>query len=391
MKQPKLILQDSKENWSNLLPLTYTKPISHLRIGIDLLYDKWKHFFQRELEIETEDYLMPKFQNKQPENEIRIVINSAIIPNKNLVDEILNLSGQQSLEKDGIFIAQKIVNIDLPTESREYHSDIKIIEYPWDIFLHNEEILAVDFQRITKGRKSRKISETNSVVQPANIFLEEGAEVEHCILNASTGPIYIGKGAKLLEGCMIRGSLSLGAHSVVKMGAKIYGATTFGEYCKAGGEINNVIVQSYSNKGHDGYLGNAVIGEWCNLGADTNASNLKNNYGEVKVWSYLHEKQIQSGRQFIGLIMGDHAKSGINTMFNTATVVGVAANVFGGGFTKNHIPSFSWGGVDFIRTFLLPKAFEMAETMMIRRKISFTQVDKDIFTHIFENTKKYRN
>ncbi|MGB1307109.1 MAG: glucose-1-phosphate thymidylyltransferase, partial [Flavobacteriales bacterium] len=216
------------------------------------------------------------------------------------------------------------------------------------------------------------------------------AKVEHAILNASTGPIYVGKDAEIMEGSIVRGPLAMCENSVLKMGAKIYGATTLGPYCKVGGEVNNSVLLGYSNKGHDGFLGNSVLGEWCNLGADTNNSNLKNNYAEVKLWSYQSERFVNTGLQFCGLIMGDHSKCGINTMFNTGTVVGVSANVFGAGFPRNFVSSFSWGGSAGYMTYRLNKVFEVAEKVMQRRAIEFNQVEKDILTEVFELTKSYR-
>lgn len=392
MKSFTLILQDNQTIWKQLLPLTYTRPVSALRIGIDTMQEKWENFLSAEATIETESYLMDKFGRQAiDDSKPKLIVNSSIIPTKSLCEEIKKLTVQQSLEKDGVFIAQVIENEQFPKESVEANSDVLQIERPWHLFLYNDQVFKQDFERITHNRKSQKLSNTNQVVSEDQIFLEEGASVECSILNASSGPIYIGKNATILEGCMVKGGLAMLPHSVLKMGTKHYGTSTLGPYCKVGGELSNIVMQSYSNKGHDGYLGNAVIGQWCNLGADTNASNLKNNYGMVRAWSYAEEKQIETGQQFVGLIMGDHSKCGINTMFNTATVVGVAANVFGAGFPKKHIPSFAWGGVDFTRTFTLLKANHMAEAMMKRRNIAFTEIDKAIFNNIFEQTKTYRN
>jgi UDP-N-acetylglucosamine diphosphorylase/glucosamine-1-phosphate N-acetyltransferase len=263
------------------------------------------------------------------------------------------------------------------------------ISYPWDIFSNNEKAIASDFELITKGRTSANLSNTNRYIGN-NIFIEEGAKVEFSILNATTGPIYIGKDAEIMEGAIVRGPLALCEHAALKMGAKIYGATTIGPHSKMGGEISNSVIFGYSNKAHDGFLGNSVLGEWCNLGADTNNSNLKNNYALVKVWNYPQERFINTNLQFCGLIMGDHSKSGINTMFNTGTVVGVSANIFGDGFPRNFIPSFSWGGAQGFTVFTINKAFEVASQVMKRRNIDFSDDDKAILTHIFEVTEKYR-
>ena len=390
MSKLQLILQDDRAIWKQLLPLTYTKPISALRIGIDTIAEKWESLLNMTANVETEDYLQAKFGSTTSE-EAKLIVNSSIIPTTALVKEIQSLSAQQSLEKNGVFIAQVIENNQFPKELVESNTEIIQLQRPWDLFLKNETIFLLDFERITKGRKSEAISATNRVKNKEQIFLEPGAKVEFSILNAEKAPIYIGKDATILEGCMIQGGLAMLSGAMLKMGTKHYGTSTLGPYCKVGGEINNVVFQGYSNKGHDGFLGNAAIGEWCNLGADTNASNLKNNYSPIRAWSYAENQQIDTQQQFLGLIMGDHAKCGINTMFNTATVVGVAANIFGSGFPKKHIPSFAWGGVDFIRTFTLGKSYEMAEAMMRRRDVAFTDEDKAIFNHIFEETKVFRN
>lgn len=386
----KLILQDDANSWQNLLPFTFTRPISHIRIGIDTIVEKWETFFNQTAEIETEAYLMAKFQNKQDEQSEKLIVNSSIIPTKELVEKIKQLTPQQTLEKNGVFIAQRTSNANLPTECVETELDLIQLQHPWDIFMKNDQVFRLDFERITNGRNSQPISETNRVVNSSQIFLEEGASVEFSILNATDAPIYIGKNAKILEGCVVKGGLALCEGAMLKMCTKHYGTSTIGPHSKIGGEVGNIVVFGYSNKGHDGYLGNAVLGEWCNLGADTNSSNLKNNYGFVRAWSYAQEKQIDTGSQFVGLMMGDHSKCGINTMFNTATVTGVCANIFGGGFPAKHIPSFAWGAVDKTDEFKLEKAYEMADAMMKRRKVPFTDADKDIFKHIFDVTKRYR-
>lgn len=254
----------------------------------------------------------------------------------------------------------------------------------------NGEAIQEDFNLLTDGRASKPIPSSNNVIAPENIFIEEGAKLEFVTLNASKGAIYIGKNAEIMEGSLIRGPFAICDRGIVKMGAKIYGPTTVGPYCKVGGEVNNVVFFANSNKGHDGYLGNSVIGEWCNLGADTNASNLKNNYAEVRLWDYETESFAKTGLQFCGLMMGDHSKCGINTMFNTGTVIGVSANIFGSGFPRNFIPSFSWGGNGGFTTYLTKKAFEVAEVVMSRREIPFSDEDRAILEHVFEATKKYR-
>ncbi len=390
MLNTKIILQDAKEDWQKLLPLTYTKPISSLRIGIDTIREKWEYYLSQTVEIDTEDYLMEKFQNTQPNREVSLIVNASIIPTETIIEAITSLRNQQSMEQDGRFIARKVVDKNLPFEVVDFEGALIRIERPWDLFLKNEEVFLLDYKRVTQGRKSVSIPASNQVLNSQQIFLEEGASVEFSILDARKGPIYVGKNATIMAGCMVQGGLALCKSATLKMGTKHYGTSTIGPHSKIGGEVGNIVVQAYSNKGHDGYLGNAVLGEWCNLGADTNSSNLKNNYSPIRAYSYHEEKLIETGQQFIGLMMGDHSKCAINTMFNTATVVGVAANIFGAGFPKKHIPSFLWGGVEYNRTFQITKSFEMVEAMMKRRNIEFTAVDMKIFETIFEQTKKYR-
>jgi UDP-N-acetylglucosamine diphosphorylase/glucosamine-1-phosphate N-acetyltransferase len=311
------------------------------------------------------------------------------------------MRNNEALLKDGELIVAKLDNkqFEVLMEDDEIEElagyevgDVKLLKINnlWDIYKINEEALKLDFQLLTKGKTSQPISATNQVLGKENIFIEEGATVECATLNAQTGPIYIGKNAQIMEGAMVRGPLAMCENAVLKMGAKIYGATTLGPYCKVGGEVNNSVFFGYSNKGHDGFLGNSVIGEWCNLGADSNNSNLKNNYTEVKLWNYKTEKFEKTGQQFCGLIMGDHSKCGINTMFNTGTVVGVSANIFGSGFPRNFVPSFAWGGASGYSTFKTDKAFETAEAMMARRGKEFETIDRVIMLKVFEDTAKYR-
>jgi UDP-N-acetylglucosamine diphosphorylase/glucosamine-1-phosphate N-acetyltransferase len=270
------------------------------------------------------------------------------------------------------------------------HSEINILKNLWQIFQENEKNLQEDFAVITKGKQSQELSATNRIIGK-NIFIEEGAKLEHCILNTGTGPIYIGKEAEIMEGSMIRGGLALCDHAQIKMGAKIYGATTIGPYCKVGGEINNSVLFGYSNKAHDGFLGNAVLGEWCNVGADTNNSNLKNNYEPVKLWSYESKRFEKTGTNFCGLIMGDHAKCGINTMFNTGTVVGVGANIFGDGYPRQFIPDFAWGGASGFSTFHIDKFFETAEIVLSRRNKTLDQAMRNMLTQVYEQTLPFRH
>jgi len=312
-----------------------------------------------------------------------------------LVEMVKDLQENQAIFKDEDVIAffskdtQEEVNFDT-YEAIEFNDDVIKIEYTWDIFSKNGEAIQEDFNLLTNGRRSQPIPSSNNVIAAENIFIEEGAKLEFATLNASNGPIYIGKDAEIMEGALVRGPLALCEGAILKLGAKIYGPTTVGPYSKVGGEVNNSVIFANSNKGHDGFLGNSVLGEWCNLGADTNTSNLKNNYDEVRLWDYQTEGFAKTGLQFCGLMMGDHSKCGINTMFNTGTVVGVSANIFGSGFPRNFIPSFSWGGSAGFTVYLTKKAFEVAEIVMSRRHVEFTEHDRAILEHVFEETKKYR-
>lgn len=375
----------------NLQPLTFTRPVAHLRVGILTIQEKWNNYLSQDVGVRTKDYLNGKFHGQDAE--VELGINAGLLPTEDLVETILALKKDQILMKNGEVLAIKpLPNSDanMPKILKgslvlEYDVDVDIVRRPWDIFKLNGSELINDFALLTKERTSEPLHESNTLIgEEEAVFIEEGAEVFAAILNTTEGPIYIGKDAVIMEGAMIRGGLALCDHATIKMGAKIYGPTTIGPHSKVGGEVGNSVIIGYSNKGHDGYLGNSVIGEWCNLGADTNTSNLKNNYSEVRVWSYAEGEAIPSGEQFCGLIMGDHSKSSINTMFNTGTVVGVCANVFDGGFPPKHVPSFSWGGQSKIETFKLEKAYEVAERVMSRRSIDFTDEDKGILKHISE-------
>lgn len=377
-----------------LLPFTYTKPVADLRIGILTIREKWEHYLGSTTTTITEDYLSDKFPMVEADE--NVLINSSFLPTKKLVDLIKGLQQNQAILKGDEIIAfhtkntQEEVDFD-QYEIIEFEGDCLTVENTWDIFAKNDKAIQADFELITKDRKSQPIPQSVNVIAPENIFIEEGAKLEFVTLNASTGVIYIGKNAEVMEGSVIRGPFALGEEAQVKLATKIYGATTVGPHCRVGGEVNNSVMMGYSNKGHDGFLGNSVLGEWCNIGADSNNSNLKNNYEEVKLWSYESERFEKTGLQFCGLMMGDHSKCGINTMFNTGTVVGVSANIFGSGFPRNFVPSFSWGGASGFSTYLTNKAFETARIVMSRRHIELTDMDKQILEHIFEQTKKYRN
>ncbi|WNH13201.1 GlmU family protein [Thalassobellus suaedae] len=378
---------------NNLLPFTYTRPVADIRVGILTIREKWETFLGATTTTVTEDYLSDKYP--MVEMEENVMINASYLPNSELVSIVKDLKENQVVFKGediiAFFAKESQEDIDFDTfDAIEFSSDIIKIENTWDIFSKNGKAIQEDFDLITEDEISQPIPESNNIIAPENIFIEEGASLEFTTLNASNGPIYIGKNTLIMEGALIRGPLALCEGAVVKLGAKIYGPTTIGPHSKVGGEINNTVIFANSNKGHDGFLGNSVLGEWCNLGADTNNSNLKNNYAEVRLWDYQTEGFAKTGLQFCGLMMGDHSKCGINTMFNTGTVVGVSANIFGSGFPRNFVPSFSWGGNSGFTTYLTKKSFEVAEVVMSRRQVEFTQQDKDILEHVFEETKKYR-
>ena len=377
----------------NLLPFTFTKPVADLRIGILTIREKWELFLKTTTTTVTEDYLSEKYPMVELEN--NVMINASVIPSKDLVEQIKSLKHNQAIFYNEVLIAFFSLS-DVETIDFELFYKINLNEEPilirntWDIFSNNGIALQRDYEKITEGRKSLPIPDSVNVVNPEQIFIEEGAILNFVTINASKGPVYIGKNSEIMEGSIIRGPLALCEGAVLKLGTKIYGPTTVGPYSKVGGEVNNSVISGYSNKGHDGFLGNSVIGEWCNLGADTNTSNLKNNYAEIRLWDYESGRFASTGLQFCGLMMGDHSKCAINTMFNTGTVVGVCANIFGSGFPRNFIPSFSWGGSQGFTTYLTSKAFEVAKIVMSRRNIEFTEQDEYILTTIFNQTEAFR-
>ncbi|WP_298758505.1 GlmU family protein [uncultured Psychroserpens sp.] len=377
----------------NLLPFTFTRPVADIRVGILTIREKWEKHLGFTITTLTEEYLSEKYP--MVEMDENVMINASYLPNKELVAIIKGLEENQAIFQNEDVIAffskntQDEINFET-YEAIEYNEPVLKIEHTWDIFAINGDAIQADFDLLTRNRQSQPIPSSNQVLDAQNVFIEEGAKLEFVTLNANSGPIYIGKDAEIMEGSIIRGPFALCDHATVKLGAKIYGPTTVGPHSKVGGEVNNSVIFGYSNKGHDGFLGNSVLGEWCNLGADTNNSNLKNNYAEVRLWDYQTEGFARTGLQFCGLMMGDHSKCGINTMFNTGTVVGVSANIFGSGFPRNFIPSFSWGGHSGFTTYVTKKAFEVAEVVMKRRNIDFSEVDKTILEHVFEETKKWR-
>lgn len=381
----------------NLLPFTYTRPIADFRCGIITLKEKWeKRIANATISYLTDDYLSEKFVcNYANEN---YYVSGNILANDRLVSAIKALEeGQYLSDESNRLIAlktsKKLSLSEVSTEGLEavyFEDSYDKIENVWDIFVLNAEAIEQDFDLLTKGRNSEPLDNTNTHIGD-RLFIEEGAKVQAAILNSTSGPIYIGKNAEVMEGTVVRGGLALCESATLKLSTKIYGATTVGPHSKVGGEVNNSVVFGYSNKGHDGFLGNSVLGEWCNLGADTNVSNLKNNYASIKLWNYEKGGFKDSGRQFCGMMMGDHSKSGINTMFNTATVVGVSANVYGGGFPRSFIPSFAWGGAEKWMTFRFEKAMEVSEKMMERRGIALGEIDRAILKSVFEQSAIYRN
>ena len=379
---------------NNFLPLTYTRPVAEIRVGILTIREKWEAFLESTITFVTEDYLSEKFP--MVEFDKNIFINASFLPNAKIVNLIINLKPNELINSGNDLIAfyanesQDEVDLDSFTKI-EYNEKVLHINSLTDILKINSLAIEEDFKLLTKNRDSSKISNTNNLINSDNIFLEEGVSMEYSTLNASNGPIYISKNCEIMEGSLIRGPFALCENSTLKLGSKIYGGTTIGPNCKIGGEVKNSVVIGNSNKGHDGFLGNSLIGEWCNLGADTNTSNLKNNYTDIKIWNYDSNKFSSTGEQFCGLIMGDHSKSGINTMFNTGTVVGVCSNVFGSGFPRNFIPSFSWGGNKGFSNYKIEKAFEVNDIVMKRRNCNFSDKDKAILTHINEITSPYRS
>lgn len=383
------IVFSDAQYWEDFLPLTFTKPVAEMRCGILTFTERWQKLLEvSETYYLTQDYLQEKFPAPKSDEVLFLVPN--FLPTKKVVEDIKDLKSGEALVYKDELIATKIDIEKFSLQNIEKMTDIEeellFITKPTDLFTYNQEAINFDFELLTKNKTSQKLSETNGFLGNAeDLFIEEGASIEYSTINCKTGKIYIGKDAEVMEGCNLRGPISLGDHSKFNLGAKIYGATSIGPHCKIGGEVNNIVVFGFSNKGHDGFLGNSVIGEWCNLGADTNSSNLKNNYAEVKLWNYKAKSYKKTGLQFAGVIMGDHSKTAINTQLNTGTVVGMAANIFKSGFPPNLIENFTWGGMKGDEKFRLEKAYEVAETAMARRKISFTDVDKRIMEFVYEN------
>ena len=379
---------------NSLLPFTYTRPVAEIRIGILTLREKWEKHLGLTTTTITEEYLEEKYP--MVELEENNMINASFIPTVALVAQVKKLKANEAIFKGDDVIAffttdsQEEINFEA-YQQYDFDEELLQVKNTWDIFSLNDRAIQQDFDLITEDRTSQPIPEGVQAINPENIFIEEGAKLTFATLNATDGPIYIGENAEIMEGVVVRGALAMCENSVLKLGAKVYGATTIGPFCKVGGEVNNSVLFGYSSKGHDGFLGNSVIGEWCNLGADTNNSNLKNNYAAVKLWDYNTGRFAKTGLQFCGLMMGDHSKCGINTMFNTGTVIGVSVNIFGSGFPRNFVPSFSWGGASGFTEYKTNKVFEVAEVVMQRRGITFDVKEQAILEHVFEATSQYRN
>lgn len=377
-----IALFDSPEIRTQLLPFTFTRPVAEIRVGILTITEKWaKRGFK--CGFSTQDYL----QTKYSKSDSPLEINGALCPNSGLVDAIKELKTGEELVSGDTVLARHSGG----GKTIAFSGEFTLIEHTWDIFKENRGEIIADFELLTTGRTSQEITDPHTIVYgKENLFIEEGASIRAAIINAEGGPVYIGKNAQVHEGAIISGAFALCESAHLNMGAKIKGDTTIGPFSKVGGEIGNSVVFGYSNKGHDGYMGNSVLGEWCNLGADTNTSNLKNNYAMVKLWDYASGRFANTGLQFCGLMMGDHSKCGINTMFNTGTVVGVGANIFGAGYPRNFVPSFSWGGANGFVTFQLRKFAEVAQAVMQRRSKDYDQVEQDIIQHVYDETAQYR-
>jgi len=381
-----LVFSDA-QYWEDFLPLTFTRPVAEMRCGILTFSERWQKILETtEVSWFTEMYLQQKFREPEKKESLFLVTN--FLPTETVIQQIKGLKQGEALVYEDELVAAKINMEGFSLNQIEKMTDIKeelvFFKKPTDLFTYNKEAIDFDFELLTKGKTSQELSSTNGFLgNKEDLFIEEGAEIEFSTINTKTGKIYIGKNAEVMEGCNLRGPIALCDGSKFNLGAKIYGATTIGPHSKVGGEVSNIIIFGYSNKGHDGFVGNSVIGEWCNLGADTNSSNLKNNYGNVKLWNYRTKDFQDTGLQFAGLIMGDHSKTAINTQLNTGTVIGVASNIFKEGFPPNLIENFSWGGFKDDERFKLDKAYEVAEKVMARRKLPLTDDDKAILKHIF--------
>lgn len=382
---------------NHLLPFTFIRPVADIRVGILTIREKWEKHLGKATSSLTEPYLVAKYPLvKEADN---VLINSSVLPEPCLLEEIGRLAPNQTLISGDILIAHRVreedldnLGVELLDEVDPMHTKCKIkkLFQLRDIVVLNEQQIEPDFKLITAGRESQPIPGHVRVICPEKVFVEPGARIDMAMINATDGPVYIGKDAHVMDGAMIKGPVGIGEGSVVRMGAKVYEGSSIGPFSKVGGEMMSSVIFGYSNKAHDGFLGHSVIGEWCNLGADTNTSNLKNNYDEVRLWDYAEESFINTGMMFCGTFMGDHSKCGINTMLNTGTVIGINSQLFGSGFMRNFIPSFSWGSVSGFTTFDIDKAIAVARRVYARRHKEFTDADERILRNVFEHTLGYR-
>lgn len=379
-----VILFDDPNLRVALLPFTFTRPVSGIRVGILTISEKWERRLATEVSYKTEPYLQKKFPLISTLD--NLMINGAVCPDEALVDTVRSLPDGYYLVHNMLLLAAKNPEDEMsPSNTIEYQNPFTVIDHPAKIFRENANQIKLDFKLLTAGRQSAPIADKYTALYgEENIFAEEGVTVLAAVLNAQSGPIYLGKNSVIQEGVVIRGSFALGEYAQINMGAKLRGDTTVGPYSKVGGEVSNSVIFGNTNKAHDGYLGNSVLGEWCNLGAGTNTSNLKNNYDPVKLWNHAENRFVNTGLQFCGLMMGDHSKSGIATIFNTGTVVDVCANIYGGGLTPNYVPSFAWGGAQGFTPYRLDKALETINRVMTRRNADFSEDDKEILVHLHE-------
>ena len=369
----------------DFLPFTFTRPSAELRAGILTFAERWQRLLGVEkIAYNTADYLSGKYP-KSNTLEGTLSIYANFLPTPRFLEQLRSLKVGESITYQGRQLA--FMNDGLTLSSIppiEWEEPLVVFEKPTNLFTYNDKAIDFDFELLTKGRTSVPLTPTNGFLgDKDNLFIEEGAKVEFATLNCQKGKIYIGKDAEVMEGSHLRGSIALCEHATVNMGAKLYGATTIGPYSKVGGEISNSVIWGYSNKGHDGFLGNSVLGQWCNLGADTNVSNLKNTYNTIQLWDYQKGGYTSSGLQFCGVLMGDHSKTAINTQLNSGTTVGVFANLFSAGFPSKYIPNFAWGVS--AEKYRLDEAFSVAERVMARRGIAFDQREQHILQWLFDN------
>ncbi|MCM1368980.1 MAG: glucose-1-phosphate thymidylyltransferase [Candidatus Amulumruptor caecigallinarius] len=398
----KIVLFDTRESYENLLPLSYTRPVAEFRIGIVSLREKWEHFLSGNYSYYPMEFLREKFPLNCDEDEEALFIAGNKLPDKAIALEASQLKHGEALRDNGGVWAfrgsrREFERLD-PAAGRESANDSRRINYVYDVFGYNADEIVSDFLWLTRGRTGVAPDKSTVIIGEEKLrngvpalFIEKGAVVEGATINLKDGPVYIGKNARVMEGACLRGPLAICTEAKIKMGAKIYGGTTFGPFCKVGGEVDNTVMFGFSNKAHDGYLGNAVIGEWCNIGAGTNSSNLKNDYSKIRIWNYAQQRFMRTDLQFCGLIMADHSKAGINCMFNTATVVGVGVNFHGAGFPRTFIPSFSAGSPEAgFSDVPIDKFMQTASRVMGRRGLELTDIDRHIFEKIHESASKYK-